>query len=146
MLRTSRSTQLAIIAAIGLAAISVAAQTPQGTPQNGPRWATPTPRLPLFFRESWRQPGALDASTDFDAAFPITREAVTNPDLELKIFDPNAKLIPEYRKAPPPGSLPRDWIGSSCVILSGYNQNPPPERVVHGEPSDSPTCQWSDGQ
>jgi hypothetical protein len=142
MLRTSRSTQLAIIAAIGLAAISVAAQTPQGTPQYGPRWATPTPRLPLFFRESWRQPGALDASTDFDAAFPITREAVTNPDLELKIFDPNAKLIPEYRKTPPPGSLPRDWIGSSCVILSGYNQNPPPERVVHGEPSDPPNL-WT---
>ena len=40
---------------------------------------------------------------------------LTNPDLELKVYDPNAKLIPEYRKTPPPGSIPRDWIGTSCV-------------------------------
>ena len=68
--------------------------------------------------------------------------ARTNPDLELKVYDPNAKLIPEYRKTPPPGSIPRDWIGTSCVILSGYNQNPPPERVVHGDPSDPPNL-WT---
>jgi hypothetical protein len=116
----------------------------QGGPgaATGPRFATPTPRLPLFFREVWRQPAALDASTDFDAAFPVTPAAVTNPDLELKIYDPNAKFIPEYQKTPPPGSIPRDWIGTSCVILSGYNQDPPPEKVVHGEPSDPPNL-WT---
>ncbi len=143
MPRTVWTTHFAVAAAIGLAAASVAAQPPQGGRQGGaPRWATPTPRLPLFFREAWRQPGALDATTDFDAAFPVTPAAVTNPDLELKVYDPNAKLIPEYRKTPPPGSIPRDWIGTSCVVLSGYNQNPPPERVVHGEPSDPPNL-WT---
>ena len=49
----------------------------------GPRFATPTPRIPLFLREPWRQPGAFDAGTDFDPSFPVTPEAVTNPDLEL---------------------------------------------------------------
>ncbi|MBI4519285.1 MAG: hypothetical protein HY701_00490 [Gemmatimonadetes bacterium] len=108
----------------------------------GPRFAAPTPRLPLIFREEWRQPGAFDAGSDFDPSFPVTPKAVTHSDLELKIYDPNAPRIPEYRKTPPPGSIPRDWIGTSCVILAGYNQNPPPEKVVHGEPSDPPNL-WT---
>ena len=105
-----------------------------------PKFATPAAKPALFFRESWRQPAALDASTEWDAAFPVTPAAVTNPDLELKVYDPNAKRIPEYAKAPPPGSLPRDWIGTSCVILSGYNQNPGPDKVVHGDPPIRRTC------
>jgi hypothetical protein len=111
-------------------------------PRPAPRFATPTARPPLFFREAWRQPAAFDASTDFDPSFPITPAAVTNPDLELKIYDPNARSIPEYVKKAPPGSIPRDWLGSSCVVLAGYNQNPPPTQVVHGEPSDPPNL-WT---
>lgn len=140
-----RSCSLVVSFALGVAGV-VAAQQPArqggaGQPA-GPRFATPNPRPPLFFREAWRQPAAMDASTDFDPAFPITPAAVTSPELELKVYDPNAKFIPEYRKTPPPGSIPRDWIGDSCVILSGYNQDPPPEKVVHGEPSDPPNL-WT---
>ena len=93
-----------------------------------PKFKGPAPKPALFFREAWRQPGILDASTEWDAAFPVTPAAVTNPDLELKVYDPNANRIREFAKAPPTGSLPRDWIGTSCVILSGYNQDPAPAR------------------
>jgi hypothetical protein len=58
------------------------------------------------------------------------------------VYDPAAQRIPEYAKTPPPGSIARDWTGSSCVILSGYNQDPPPAKVVHGEPSDPPNL-WT---
>jgi hypothetical protein len=110
--------------------------------QSEPRFATPTPRSPLFFREEWRQPGGFDASTGYDPSFPLTPEAVTNPELDVRVYDPNAKHIPEYAKTPPPGSIPRDWIGESCIIVGGYNQDPPPEKVVHGEPSDPPNL-WT---
>ena len=137
-----------VVATLALAAlmtVSAGAQDGRagGAPaQPSPKFATPAAKPALFFREPWRQPGALDASTDFDAAFPVTPAAVTNPDLELKVYDPNAHRIPEYAKAPPPGSLPRDWIGTSCVILSGYNQDPAPARVVHGDPTDPPNL-WT---
>ena len=127
--------RLAVAAAIAFAAaIVVAAQEP--------KFKAPAPKPGLFFREAWRQPGILDASTEWDAAFPVTPAAVTNPDLELKVYDPNAGRIAEYRKKPPQGSLPRDWIGTSCVILSGYNQDPGPAKVVHGDASDPPNL-WT---
>jgi hypothetical protein len=107
-----------------------------------PRFATPAPRPPLFFREDWRQPGGFDASTEFDPSFSITPTAVTNPALELTVYDPSAHRIREYAKNPPPGSLARDWVGTSCIILAGYNQNPAPAQVVHGEPSDPPNL-WT---
>jgi len=145
MPRSAPMTRLALAVACSLMAATLAAQ-PQGGRQAGPppapRFATPTARPPLFFREAWRQPSAFDATTDFDPSFPLTPAAVTNPDLELKVYDPNSRRIPEYAKTPPPGSIPRDWIGASCVILAGYNQNPPPDRVVHGEPSDPPNL-WT---
>jgi hypothetical protein len=134
---------LAGVASLVVATLAAEAQAGrQGGPPPSPRFATPTPRAPLFFREVWRQPSAFDATTDFDPSFPVTPAAVTNPDLELQVYDPNARLIPAFRKTPPPGSIPRDWVGASCVILAGYNQDPPPERVVHGEPSDPPNL-WT---
>ena len=57
---------------------------------------------------------------------------MTNPLLELKIYDPFAANVPAYLKNPPAGSIPVDWHGPSCVQLAGYNQNPPPEKVVAG--------------
>ena len=132
----------------GLAVVCVfmvrpaAQQPPPARPASPPRFATPAPRPPLFFRESWKQVGAFDESSGFDPAFPISQAAVTNPNLELRIYDSAASRIPEYAKTPPPGSAARDWIGTSCVILSGYNQDPPPAKVVHGEPSDPPNL-WT---
>lgn len=144
MPRTVRLT-FAIVATLGvtepLSPRVTARQTPAAT-QRAPNFKTPAPKPGLFFRETWRQPGMLDASTEWDAAFPVTPAAVTNADLELKVYDPNANRIAEYKKAPPQGSLPRDWIGTSCVILSGYNQNPAPPKVVHGDASDPPNL-WT---
>ena len=96
----------------------------------------------LFFREAWRQTGRMDASTEFQPAGGITPAAVTNASLELKIVDPAAARIPEFRKKPPAGSRDRDWGGQSCVQLSGYNQNPPPDKVGAGLPSDPPNL-WT---
>ena len=134
---------------IGLAVACVvvapllATQAPQrdqaGAP---PRFATPVPRAPLFFREGWRQVGAFDERSGFDPAFPVSQAAVTTAGLELHVYDPAANRIPDFAKNPPRGSAARDWIGSSCVILSGYNQDPPPAKVVHGEPSDPPNL-WT---
>lgn len=142
------SSARALLIAVSLVALAAAAVLDARQPQQRganpavPRFATPTPKPPLFFREPWRQPGAFDASTEFDPSFPLTPEAVTNRDLELKVYDPYADRIPEYRKDPPPGSIPRDWIGDNCVILAGYNQDPPPAKVVHGEPTDPPNL-WT---
>ncbi len=144
MSRPIRQLCVAITVLAGVVCVVSAQQPgdPRAPSQTAPRFATPTPRPPLFFREAWRQPAAFDASTDFDPSFPVTPGAVTNPDLDLRVYDPNARHIPEYTKNPPPGSIPRDWIGTSCVILAGYNQDPPPDRVVHGEPSDPPNL-WT---
>jgi hypothetical protein len=54
------------------------------------------------------------------------------------IYDPLAKNIPTYKASPPPGSIPVDWDGPSCIQLAGYNQDPPPDKVVAGQPSDPP--------
>jgi hypothetical protein len=133
---------LATLTAVGSLCVAILAQQPAPQAQGAPKFGTPAARPALFFREPWRQTRAMDASTEWDAAFPVTPAAVTNPDLELKVYDPNARRIPELAKALPQGSLPRDWIGTSCVILSGYNQNPAPEKVVHGDPSDPPNL-WT---
>ena len=79
---------------------------------------------------------------DFVAEGGVTAEAVTNPALELKLYDPNAQSIPAYLANPPPRSVARDWGGPSCVQLAGYNQNPPPVRVANGQPTDPPNL-WT---
>jgi hypothetical protein len=108
----------------------------------GPQFLTPTPMPPLFFRESWRQSRPFDASTAFRPEAGVTAAAVTNPLLELRLYDPNAKSVPTYLKNPPPGSIPVDWDGPSCIQLAGYNQDPPPAKVVAGQPSDPPNL-WT---
>ena len=107
-----------------------------------PRFLPPHPPTPLFFREPWRQSAPMDASTNFRPEGGVTTAAVTNPALELKIYDPMAANVPAYLKNPPPGSIPVDWHGPSCVQLAGYNQNPPPEKVVAGAPTDPPNL-WT---
>ena len=110
--------------------------------QQQQQFATPTPPVPLFFREEWRQTGRFDASTSFRPQHPVTPQAVTNPNLEMKVYDPASSRIPEFAKAPPPDSNPVDWRGPTCVLMSGYSQNPRPERVAAGEPTDPPNL-WT---
>jgi len=107
-----------------------------------PQFATPTPVPPLFFREAWRQTAAFDASTAFQPERGVTPAAVTNPSLELRLYDPAAKSVPAYLKSPPTGSIARDWTGPSCIQLAGYNQDPPPKQVVAGQPTDPPNL-WT---
>jgi hypothetical protein len=103
----------------------------------------PTPRAqtPLFFREPWRQTGPFEAP-EFRPQHPVTQAAVTNPRLVLTVHDPGAADITAYARTPPARSLPRDWRGPSCVLMSGYSQDPPPANVPAGEPSDPPNL-WT---
>jgi hypothetical protein len=110
--------------------------------QQQPQFATPTPPIPLFFREEWRQTGRFDASTNFRPQHPVTSQAVTNANLEMKVYDPGAGRIAEFAKSPPSNSSATDWRGPTCVLMSGYSQNPRPERVVAGEPTDPPNL-WT---
>jgi len=98
---------------------------------------------PLFLREGWRQKDRPpNAAADFVPEGGVTTAAVTNPDLELRLYDPNAKSVPQYLKQPPTGSIARDWDGPSCIQLAGYNQNPPPQKVAAGSPTDPPNL-WT---
>jgi hypothetical protein len=72
----------------------------------------------------------------------VTAAAVTNPDLELKLYDPNAASVAAYRADPPPRSIARDWSGPTCIQLAGHNQDPPPQRVAAGQPTDPPNL-WT---
>jgi hypothetical protein len=98
---------------------------------------------PLFFREGWRQmERPPNAGVDFVPEGGVTPAAVTNADLELRLYDPNAKSVPLFLKQPPTGSIDRDWGGPSCIQLAGYNQNPPPQKVAAGSPTDPPNL-WT---
>jgi hypothetical protein len=138
--KIARWTGFSIGAALALAAWVASAQ--QRPPAAAP--AAQAPALPpLFFREEWRQRvRPADAGPDFVPEGGVTPAAVTNPTLELKLYDPNAASIPSYVANPPPRSIARDWDGPSCVQLAGYNQNPPPERVAAGQPTDPPNL-WT---
>ena len=138
--KIARWTGFSIGAALALAAWAASAQ--QRPPAAAPA-ATPPALPPLFFREEWRQRvRPADAGPDFVPEGGVTAAAVTNPALELKLYDPNAASIPGYLANPPPRSIARDWDGPSCVQLAGYNQNPPPERVAAGQPTDPPNL-WT---
>ena len=105
-------------------------------------FATPVPPAPLFFREEWRQSSPFDASTNYEPERPVTQAAVTNADLELRLYDPHAREIAGFLKAPPTDSRTRDWGGPSCIQLAGYNQQPRPAKVVAGQPTDPPNL-WT---
>ena len=136
-MRRMIAASFAVCVLAGVAHVAGQAQAPAA-----PRFLTPVPPAPLFFREPWRQSAPMDASTNFRPEGGVTTAAVTNPSLELKIYDPLAANVPAYLKNPPPGSIPVDWHGPSCVQLAGYNQNPPPEKVVAGLPTDPPNL-WT---
>ncbi|HEU4688498.1 MAG TPA: hypothetical protein VFS23_09065 [Vicinamibacterales bacterium] len=125
-----RSSLQWIAAFIALVSAVSAAQQPPSLP-------------PLFLREEWRQRDRpSDAGADFVPEAGVTAAAVTNPNLELRLYDPDSKNVPTYLKQPPTGSIPRDWTGPSCVQLAGYNQNPPPDKVAAGSRTDPPNL-WT---
>ena len=98
---------------------------------------------PLFLREEWRQRDRpQDAPANFVPEAGVTAAAVTNPNVELTLYDPNAKSIAGYEKQPPAGSVARDWGGPACIQLAGYNQNPPPKEVGAGARTDPPNL-WT---
>jgi hypothetical protein len=114
-----------------------------GAQQQAPAAAAPPTLPPSFFREEWQQlERPANAGPDFVPEGGVTPAAVTNPALELRLYDPNAADIPSYLAQPPPRSIARDWGGPSCVQLAGYNQNPPPERVAAGRSTDPPNL-WT---
>ncbi len=105
--------------------------------------AAPPGLPPLFFREEWKQiDRPANAPADFVPEGGVTPAAVTNANLELRLYDPNAKSVPAYLKQPPAGSIARDWGGPSCIQLAGYNQNPPPAKVAAGQATDPPNL-WT---
>jgi hypothetical protein len=127
----------------GITLVQPGARGRTSPPQAGQvQFATPTPAVPLFFREAWRQTGPFDASSGFRPQHPVTQAAVTSPTLELTVYDPGAGRIAELAKNPPPDTIPADWRGPTCVLMSGYSQNPTPERVPAGEPTDPPNL-WT---
>ena len=105
---------------------SVQAQQQQAAPV---QFAVPSPSIPLFFREEWRQTGLFDATTGFRPQHPVTAKAVSNSNLELRVYDPASGKIADFAKNPPTNSSAVDWRGPTCVLMSGYSQTPRPERV-----------------
>jgi hypothetical protein len=136
--RAGRWTGLSLGAALAFAATAAGAQQQPAAP------AAAAPALPpLFFAEEWRQRSApADAGPEFVPEAGVTPQAVTDSSLELRVYDPDAASIPRYLANPPPRSIARDWTGPSCVQLAGYNQDPPPERVAAGQPTDPPNL-WT---
>jgi hypothetical protein len=128
-----------VLAILTLTLAAAAASGQQTDPVN---FATPTPPVPLFFSEPWKQTGAFDASTGFRPQHPVTQAAVTNPDLALTVYDPAATRIAEFARQLPANTSAADWRGPTCVLMSGYEQNPPPAKVPAGEPTDPPNL-WT---
>ena len=126
-----------------LASVAVVATPGTPTAQQPAPAIAPATLPPLFLREGWRQrERPPDAAADFVPEGGVTTAAVTSPDLELHLYDPNAKSVPAYLKQPPAGSIARDWGGPSCIQLAGYNQNPPPQKVSAGTATDPPNL-WT---
>jgi len=78
------------VAFAGSVLATAGAQQPAPTrPRGVPRPPDPGP---LFFSEHWRNP-----KTYADGVLPltsVTQDVVTTPDMELTVYDPNAKYIP----------------------------------------------------
>jgi hypothetical protein len=137
-----RSFALTAIAGIGLMQISASEIQARQAPAGQVQLLTPSPAVPVFFREDWRQTGPFNAASGFRPQHPVTGMAVSDSNLELRVYDPAAARIAEFAKNPPPNTNVADWRGPACVLMSGYSQNPRPERVPAGEPTDPPNL-WT---
>jgi hypothetical protein len=95
-----RATLLVLLSA---AAIVALAQEPAG--RGGPKGRPPQPP-PLFFKETWK---------DFSGNVPMTREFLTNADLQLKMYGEGKEDFHITNE----GNVPHIWNGlcaSSCVL------------------------------
>ncbi len=101
--------------------------------QGGPAAAVALPLPPVFFREPWKDTGPEHG---------VTAENVSNANLELKVYDPAAALVPANLKNPPPGSRAGDWGGPTCVQIAGYDQSVKRDKVPQGAPTDPPNL-WT---
>jgi hypothetical protein len=133
---------LLLLCAIVFPHLAIRAQPAAAGQDSAVKFGTPTPPIPLFFREPWKQTGRFDASTGFRPQHPVTQAAVTNANLVLTVYDPAASRTADFAKTPPPDTNPADWRGPACVLMSGYEQNPPPAKVPAGEPTDPPNL-WT---
>jgi hypothetical protein len=100
--------------AVTVASIIAPSWAQQASPGGVPKPPDPGPR---FFSEQWRNPKTYD-----DGVLPltsVTQAVVNNPNLELTVYDPNAKYIPEYQKNLRPGSWTSDWEGPTCLRIYG---------------------------
>ena len=100
------------IAASVLCSIATSTWAQPAGPRGVPKPPDPGP---LFFSEQWRNP-----KTYAEGVLPltsVTQEVVTTPNLQLAVYDPNAKYIPEYRKTLRPGSWATDWEGPTCLRI-----------------------------
>ncbi len=133
--------RLACFCAVGvLAVLSNSASAQQ--PRSGASEARPG-LPPLFFAERWRQRAIPpDAPPDFRLSGGVTLAAVTNPALELRIYDPNAASVAAYRERPPTRSDKGDWGSTSCVQLAGFNQDSPPPKGAADAATDPPNL-WT---
>jgi hypothetical protein len=139
----SRMAVALTLLALVMGASGVAQQPAQPAPAPG-RGAAPAPTLPpLFFKEDWRQiDRPANAPADFVPERGVTTAAVTNPNLELRLYDPNEKSVAAYAKQPPTGSIVRDWSGPACIQLAGYNQTNAPKQPAAGQSTDPPNL-WT---
>jgi hypothetical protein len=127
--RSSRRLILFALAVCAMAAARGIRAAQQPPPQPAPHPVYP----PVFLRESWRQTGPEHG---------VDQGILTNPNLELRLYDPSAREIPTYRQNPPTGSRPSDWGGPSCIQSAGFNQDPPPTTTPQGNPTDPPNL-WT---
>src|SRR6185295_3390208 len=83
------------------AAMSVGAYAQQRA--GGAGGARPAPQpIPLFFREAWKSTPNV----------PVTQDAVSNPDLQLKVYGKEVNVTDE-------GNIPHIWTGlctPNCAV------------------------------
>jgi hypothetical protein len=79
-----------IVTCCVLATLTAAAQT-RPTPAPGTQKPGMAPRPPLLFSEPFRMPPYTGEQTDENTR--VTPAVVTNPNLELKLYGPDAKVI-----------------------------------------------------
>ena len=73
-----------------MSTLTAAAQT-RPTPAPGTQKPGRAPRPPLLFSEPWRLPPYAGEQTDENTR--VTAAVVTNPNLEVKLYGPDAKVI-----------------------------------------------------
>jgi hypothetical protein len=76
----------AVIGGLVLGIVGAVAQQPAGEGKQGKAKAPPAQRSPLFFREEWKPPTPPGER-------PVTPEALSNANLELKLYGASAKEI-----------------------------------------------------